>query len=246
GRHDAIRPPGHRPGDRLDRSAAGDLRRGRRRAISPQRRLAPDPGRLGSPGVPRHLESQPAVLCRRRRAGRRRVRSVARRTRPREHRAARRGRSADRHGHPAPAAVQRARLFPRPVEEHRLLGPAAAALAEAVNYRLVDWAAELPKRSALKARKGVRWSIDAFSRAPFWTTAIVIFSPIPDSAVRILAPLSRYPLPKFLAAVAFGRFPRLLLIAGFGVLVHMPTWLLLVSTVALVGLTVARRLLPAE
>src|SRR2546426_6160672 len=292
GRHDAIRPPGHRPGDRLDRSAAGYLRRGRRRAIPPQRRLAPDPGRLGSPGVPRHLESQPAVLCRRRRAGRRRVRSVARRTRPREHRAARRGRSTDRHGHPAPAAVQRAPLFPRPVEEHRLLGPldvcgllpaavgmdprrrrvrgrgvalrgtarvklaaffllalfvhgplspllptafeatllyyarfypgwvlalvgtAAASLAEAVNYRLVDWAAELPKLSALKARKAVRWSIDAFSRAPFWTTAIVIFSPIPDSAVRILAPLSRYPLPKFLAAVAFGRFPRLLLIAG--------------------------------
>ena len=127
-----------------------------------------------------------------------------------------------------------------------LVGTAAASLAEAVNYRLVDWAAQLPKLSALKARKGVRWSIDAFSRAPFWTTAIVIFSPIPDSAVRILAPLSRYPLPKFLAAVAFGRFPRLLLIAGFGVLVHMPTWLLLLSTVALVGLTVARRLLPAE
>src|SRR3989449_11274900 len=65
-----------------------------------------------------------------------------------------------------------------------LVGTAAASLAEAVSYRLVDWAAQLPKLSALKARKGVRWSIDAFSRAPFWTTAIVIFSPIPDSAVR--------------------------------------------------------------
>jgi len=127
-----------------------------------------------------------------------------------------------------------------------LVGTAAASLAEAVNYRLVDWAAELPQVSALKAGKAVRWSIDAFSRAPFWTTAIVIFSPIPDSAVRILAPLSRYPLSKFLAAVAFGRFPRLLLIAGFGVLVHMPTWLLLAGTVALVVLTIARRLLPAE
>src|SRR5437773_352967 len=127
-----------------------------------------------------------------------------------------------------------------------LVGTAAASLAEAVNYRLVDWAAESPKVSALKGGKAVRWSIDAFSRAPFWTTAIVIFSPIPDSAVRILAPLSRYPLSKFLAAVAFGRFPRLLLIAGFGVLVDMPTWLLLAGTVAFVVLTVARRLLPAE
>src|SRR5207244_11790759 len=119
-------------------------------------------------------------------------------------------------------------------------------LATVVNAGVIDWSAGLPKLSALNGRKGVPWTIDAFSRAPFWTSAIVIYSPIPDSAVRILAPLSRYPLPKFLAAVAFGRFPRLLLIVGFGVLVHMPTWLLLVSTVALVGLTVARRLLPAE
>src|SRR5437879_9389809 len=280
GRHDAIRPPGHRPGDRLDRSAGGDLRRGRRRAIPPQRRLAPDPGRLGSPGVPRHLESQPAVLCRRRRAGRRRVRSVARRTRPREHRAARRGRSADRHGHPAPAAVQRAPLFPRPVEEHRLLGPLdvcgllpaavgmdprrrrvrgrgvalrgsarvklaaffllalfvhgplspllptafeatllyyaryypawllavvgtlGASLAEAVNYRLVDWAAARPALAGLWQRRSVRWSIAAFLRAPFWTTVLVIFSPIPDSAVRILAPLGGCPMARLLGAIA--------------------------------------------
>src|SRR3989441_10282287 len=319
GRHDAIRPPGHRPGDCLDRSAAGDLRRGRRRATPPQRRLAPDPGRVGSPGVPRHLESQPAVLCRRRRAGRRPVRSVARRTRAREHRAARRGRSADRHGHPAPAAVQRAPLFLRLVDEHRLLGPldvrgllpaavgvdprrrrvrgrgvalrgtarvklaaffllalfvhgplspllptafeatllyyarfypgwvlalvgtAAASLAEAVNYRLVDWAAELPKLSALKARKAVRWSIDAFSRAPFWTTAIVIFSPIPDSVVRVLAPLARYPLPKFLGAVGLGRFPRLLLIAGVGGPVPYPTWGLVGAGAAPWGPQLGRR-----
>ena len=127
-----------------------------------------------------------------------------------------------------------------------LVGTAAASLAETINYWLVDWAAELPKVSALKAGKTVRWSIDAFSRAPFWTTAIVIFSPIPDSAVRILAPLSRYPLSKFLVAVAFGRFPRLLLIAGFGVLVPVPTWLLLVGTIALVGLTVVRLRLAAE
>ena len=127
-----------------------------------------------------------------------------------------------------------------------LVGTAAASLAEAINYWLVEWAAELPNVSALKAGKAVRWSIDAFSRAPFWTTAIVIFSPIPDSAVRILAPLSRYPLAKFLVAVACGRFPRLLLIAGFGVLVPMPTWLLLVGTIALVGLTVVRLRFAAE
>ena len=122
-----------------------------------------------------------------------------------------------------------------------LVGTLAASLAESVNYRLVDWAAELPKLARLAERRGVRWSIAAFQRAPFWTTVLVIFSPIPDSAVRVLAPLARYPMPRFLGAVALGRFPRLLLIAGMGRLVPVPTWALVGGGVALVGLAVGRR-----
>src|SRR5204863_3812037 len=97
-----------------------------------------------------------------------------------------------------------------------LVGTLGASLAESVNYRLVDWAAELPKLARLAERRVVRWRVAAFRRAPFWTTVLVIFSPIPDSAVRVLAPLARYPMPRFLGAVALGRFPRLLLIAGMG------------------------------
>lgn len=122
-----------------------------------------------------------------------------------------------------------------------VVGTLGASLAEAVNYRLVDWAVELPKLAELKERSVVRWSIGAFLRAPFWTTVIVIFSPIPDSAVRILAPLARYPLSRFLAAVAVGRFPRLLLIAAFGLLIPIPPWLLLGGGLALVAFGLARR-----
>ncbi|HZI22296.1 MAG TPA: VTT domain-containing protein [Gemmatimonadales bacterium] len=119
-----------------------------------------------------------------------------------------------------------------------VIGTVGASLAEALNYYVVDWAAELPKLAALRSRPAVRWSIGAFRRAPFWTTVIVIFSPIPDSVVRILAPLGRYPLPKYLAAVTLGRFPRLLLFAGFGVVVPMPAWLLLVVGVLLLAVGV--------
>jgi membrane protein YqaA with SNARE-associated domain len=122
-----------------------------------------------------------------------------------------------------------------------LVGTLGASLAEAVNYRLVHRAAEVPKLAALTTRRAVRWSVGAFLRAPFWTTVIVIFSPIPDSAVRILAPLGGYPLPRFLAAVALGRFPRLLLIAGFGVLVPIPAWLLLGAGLVLVVVGLGRR-----
>src|SRR2546426_1047839 len=53
-----------------------------------------------------------------------------------------------------------------------LVGTAGASLAEAVNYRLVDWAAELPKLAALRTGKAARWSVAAFLRAPFWTTVL--------------------------------------------------------------------------
>ena len=122
-----------------------------------------------------------------------------------------------------------------------LVGTLGASLAESVNYRLVDWATELPKLARLADGRGVRWSVAAFRRAPFWTTVIVIFSPIPDTAVRVVAPLARYPLPLFLGAVALGRFPRLLLIAGVGGIVAVPTWALLGGGAVLVGLAVGRR-----
>jgi len=122
-----------------------------------------------------------------------------------------------------------------------LVGTLGASIAESVNYRLVDWAAELPKLARLADRRWVRWSVAAFRRGPFWTTVIVIFSPIPDTAVRVLAPLARYPLPRFLGAVALGRFPRLLLIAGVGGIVVVPTWALLGSGAVLVGIAVGRQ-----
>lgn len=121
-----------------------------------------------------------------------------------------------------------------------LVGTVGATAAEAVNYRIIDWAAALPSLAAMKQRKIVRWSIDAFLKAPFWTTAFVIFTPAPDSVVRVLAPLSRYPAWKFLGATAVGRLPRFLLIAGFGWLVHVPSTALIVGTVAISSLLLGR------
>ena len=121
-----------------------------------------------------------------------------------------------------------------------LVGTVGATTAEAVNYRLIDWVTALPALSAMKERKVVRWSIAAFLKAPFWTTAFVIFTPAPDSVVRVLAPLSRYPVWKFLGATAVGRLPRFLLIAGLGWLVHFPTTLLVAGSVAVSSLLLGR------
>ena len=121
-----------------------------------------------------------------------------------------------------------------------LVGTAGATFSEAVNYRVIDWVAALPALSTMKQRRLVRWSVDAFLKAPFWTTAFVIFSPLPDSAVRVLAPLGHYPIWKFLGATAVGRLPRFLLIAGFGWLIHIPNSLLLGGTIAASLLFIAR------
>src|SRR2546422_794134 len=188
------------------------------------------------------MEPQPGVLRRRGRGRRPAVRALARLPRVREHRRSRRGRPSHRYGNPAAAAVQPPALEATLVYYARfyppwllaLVGTAGASLAEAVNYRLVDWAAELPKLAALRTGKAARWSVAAFLRAPFWTTVLVIFSPIPDSAVRVLAPLGKYPLPRYLGAVALGRYPRLLLVASSGALLRIPLPLLVLASVGIV------------
>lgn len=135
-----------------------------------------------------------------------------------------------------------ARLLPLPTLA--LAGTLAASVAEVVNYRLVDWAAALPALARHRERKLVRWTVDAFLRAPFWTTVFVIFSPLPDTAVRILAPLGRYPVLKYVAATAVGRLPRFLLIAGLGLVVPIPQWVLVAAGVAFLAAAAVRRWWP--
>jgi len=122
-----------------------------------------------------------------------------------------------------------------------LVGTIAASVAEAVNYRLVDWATARPALAGLRERRAVRWSVAVFRRAPFWATALIIFSPLPDTAVRVLAPLSGYPMDRFVLATAVGRFPRLLLIAGLGTLIAVPAWVLGAAGGALVTGALVRR-----
>jgi hypothetical protein len=60
--------------------------------------------------------------------------------------------------------------------------------------------------------------------------------------VRLLAPLSAYPIDKFVLAAAVGRFPRLLLIAGLGTLIAVPPWMLGAAGGALAAGALVRRL----
>jgi uncharacterized membrane protein YdjX (TVP38/TMEM64 family) len=50
-----------------------------------------------------------------------------------------------------------------------------------------------------------------------------------------MAFLERYPVGRYLAAVAAGRFPRYVLLAWLGILLEVPTWLLVTLFVLLLA-----------
>lgn len=63
-----------------------------------------------------------------------------------------------------------------------------------------------------------------FSRAPFAVIAVSGLTPLPFFPFKALAFAARYPLLRYLAAVAAGRLPRYLLLAWLGAAVHIPLW----------------------
>jgi membrane protein YqaA with SNARE-associated domain len=67
-----------------------------------------------------------------------------------------------------------------------------------------------------------RW----FGRAPFAVIAISGLTPLPFWPFKAMAFAAGYPLGRYLAAVAAGRFPRYLLLAWLGLVINIPTWVL--------------------
>lgn len=97
-----------------------------------------------------------------------------------------------------------------------LIGAAANVVVEALNYRLYRDALEMPSLSRLRESRTGAWALRHFRRAPFLTVWVGSWSPIPDWMVRILGPMARYPLGKYLPAMALGRIPRYWLFAEVG------------------------------
>ena len=65
---------------------------------------------------------------------------------------------------------------------------------------------------------------ELFARAPFAAIAVSGFAPVPSFPVKAMAFAERYPLGRYLAAVAVGRFPRFALLAWLGFTLDIPPW----------------------
>ncbi|MEJ2237468.1 MAG: hypothetical protein P8X82_04160, partial [Gemmatimonadales bacterium] len=83
-----------------------------------------------------------------------------------------------------------------------------------------------------------RW----FNKAPFAIIAISGLTPLPFWPFKAMAFADGYPLGRYLAAVAAGRFPRYLLLAWLGLIINIPMWVLVVAFVIL--LLPSLRLIP--
>ena len=104
-----------------------------------------------------------------------------------------------------------------------VVGLAAYMLTEYVNWHLYAWALSRERLASVGRSRWVRWGMDRFSRAPFTTTIVFAFTPLPFWVARCLAILDRYPIGKFMTATAVGRFPRILIYAWLGALLQIPT-----------------------
>ena len=66
-----------------------------------------------------------------------------------------------------------------------------------------------------------------FMKYPFWVIVVTGFTPIPFFPFKFLSFSLHYPLWKYLLALLLGRFPRYVVLAWIGFVIHIPGWLLI-------------------
>ena len=110
---------------------------------------------------------------------------------------------------------------------------AVIATAGTLAAAYVDYLAFVPlirrvQHTPFFAEGTVGWLRARFSRAPFTILAVSGITPLPFFPFKAMAFAEHYPLGRYLGAVAVGRFPRYLLLAWLGIMIRIPTWVLVV------------------
>lgn len=114
------------------------------------------------------------------------------------------------------------------------IGIAGTLYVEFLNYHLYSAALLHPRTEPARQSAIVQRIVRLFQRAPFFSVWLCAWSPLPFWAVRFLAPLSRYPVGRYLFATFLGRAPRLWFFAALGPFVPLPTVALVAVTVVMI------------
>jgi membrane protein YqaA with SNARE-associated domain len=116
-----------------------------------------------------------------------------------------------------------------------LAGTIGTVVVSFADYAVVEAAMRHPRVSGATEKALFKWALKWMVRYPFWIIVLFSLTPLPMAVVRILAPASRYPVGRYVAAQIVGRFPRFLLLAWIGHAFVMPAWLLVVMMGVMVG-----------
>lgn len=92
----------------------------------------------------------------------------------------------------------------------------AGVYIEFLSYYLYGYVAGREAARPVRESRLGRWARDLFASRPFLATWFCAWSPLPFWVVRFLAPLSGYPVSRYLAANVLGRYPKLWLFASVG------------------------------
>ena len=125
-----------------------------------------------------------------------------------------------------------------------LVASASAAVAAVFDWHFVRRVFRMGALDRLRKRKLVQRAERMAKVAPFATVAIFAALPLPFTIVRILVPVSGYPLGRYVAAVALGRLPRILALGYIGAAFEIPTDVIvgvLIATVLIAAAVFAAR-----
>jgi membrane protein YqaA with SNARE-associated domain len=92
---------------------------------------------------------------------------------------------------------------------------------EVVNYSSAATFTEFRWMQGLLSHTSVKKAKQAFGRAPFTVIVVAALTPVPFFPFRFLAPLSGYPLSRYILALSVGRIPRFYLLALLGEALHI-------------------------
>ena len=107
-----------------------------------------------------------------------------------------------------------------------VLATAGTVVAAYVDHRAFVPLIRRVAHTPFFAEGTVGWLRARFTQAPFAVLAASGLAPIPAFPFKAMAFAEHYPRGRYVAAVAVGRFPRYVLLAWLGIVISIPTWVL--------------------
>ena len=104
------------------------------------------------------------------------------------------------------------------------VGGLGTALASIVDHAVFTRVLRLERLVPVKQTRIARLSVNLFNRQPWWTIVFFALTPVPFYPIRVLAPMSNYPMALYVSAVVVGRVPRYFVLALGGAWAKSLTW----------------------